>query len=83
MTKQPRRYATYEGKRYRLLPWLKEGQCNGCVFEHKRGDQCPNDEQYAGEPCNDDGVYSGMIFVECGKEGLAKYIADKLGGFDD
>ena len=82
MTKQPRRYATYEGKRYRLMPWLREGHCNGCVFNASRAKgKCPNDID--AEPCNDDGVYAGMIFIECGKAGFAKYIADKLGGFDD
>lgn len=78
-----RRYATHEGKRYRLVPWIKESHCDGCVFNptDRQAGRCPNDVDE--EPCSDVGEYAGMIFIECGKEGLAKYIADKLGGSDD
>lgn len=81
MTKQRQR-AKYQGKYYRLVPWLKEGDCDGCVFQIPPRSPapykgCPNDT-LDGEPCDAGNEYSGMIFIECGKEALAKYIAQKL-----
>jgi hypothetical protein len=74
----------FDGKFYKVVPWLKEGECNGCHF-FKNTDQlrdCPNNaskEQF----CDDGGEFSGKVFIEHGKEALAQYIAEKLGASDD
>lgn len=68
----------FEGKFYKVVPWIVSGECNGCHFMPRTHD-CPN-QQSQDQFCDEGGEFHGKIFIEHGKEGLAKYIADKLEG---
>ena len=76
-----RKRIKFEGKFYKTMPWLKHGECDGCHFM-PRLDTCPN-QQTKEQFCDESGEFHGKIFIEHGKEGLAKYIADKLGACDE
>lgn len=69
------------GKYYRPVPWLEEGECDGCALD-KPGSNCYNTEAN-GSPCDDGQEFSGHIFIRHTKEALAEYIAKKLGADDE
>lgn len=70
-----------DGKWYRPVPWLVSTECDGCAFNEK---DCINasSSKFA-TLCDDGNEFSGMIFVPNTKEGLAEYVAKKLGADDD
>ena len=53
---------------YKPVPWLKEGECDGCSF---------------GSLCDDGMEFSGMIFIPNTKEALAEYVVKRLEGNSD
>lgn len=78
MTK-PRSRIRYEGVWYKPVPWLRDGECDGCAMNESRHNAaCFNQTAPEGEPCSAGGEFEGMVFIRCGKEGLAEYIAAKL-----
>jgi hypothetical protein len=73
-----------DGKFYKVVPWLKHEDCDGCHFweqTHIAAD-CPN-QQSKVQFCDTGGEFYGKVFIEHGKEGLARYIAVKLEGSND
>ena len=71
------------GKRYRGVPWLADiaddnDECHGCAF-HSNG--CINDE--TNDCCDEGNAFGGMVFIPDTKQGLADYIALKLGVSDE
>lgn len=68
-----------EGKYYRPVPWLVDGECDGCVFEHAG---CINRED-RNMPCDDGQEFTGMIFIRHTKKAMAEYVAKKLGAPDE
>lgn len=70
-----RKRVKFEGAWYKPVPWLKHESCDGCSLYHPNK-QCLN-EVSEGEPCLN-GEFKGKVFIRCGKEGLAEYIAKKL-----
>ena len=71
----------FEGKFYKTMPWIKPRECDGCHFWdnllHKN--DCPN-QRSEDSFCDTGGEFYGKVFIEHGKEGLAKYLAVKLEG---
>ena len=65
-----------DGKFYKVMPWLKHEECDGCHFSPRTHD-CPN-QQTKEQFCDTGGEFYGKVFIAHGKEGLAKYIAAKL-----
>jgi hypothetical protein len=85
MTK-PRSRIRYEGVWYKPVPWLKESDCHGCAMNETRKlttTACYNQSTPNVEPCSTGSEFDGYVFIRCGKEGLAEYIAAKLEGSDD
>ena len=77
-----RRRIKFEGQWYKPVPWLKTNECDGCAMQYDSGNypkQCINDV-WADEPCGPTSEFEGKVFIRCGKEALAEYIAKKLGG---
>jgi hypothetical protein len=73
----------FEGKYYKVMPWLKYSECDGCHFwDVKQMADCPN-QQSKEQFCDEGGEFYGKVFIEHGKEGLARYIATKLEGSND
>lgn len=75
-----RKRIKFEGQWYKPVPWLKEGDCDGCAMQwdsNKYPKQCINDV-WEGEPCGPTSEFEGKVFIRCGKEALAEYIAKKL-----
>jgi hypothetical protein len=70
-----------DGKFYKVVPWLKHEECDGCHFSPRTHD-CPN-QQTKEQFCDTGGEFYGYVFIAHGKEGLAKYIAAKLEVTDD
>ena len=72
------------GKFYKVVPWLKHEYCDGCYFWDVLGQShdCPN-QQTKDQFCDTGGEFYGKVFIEHGKEGLARYIAVKLEGSND
>jgi hypothetical protein len=72
------------GKFYKVVPWLKHEDCDGCYFWDVLGQShdCPN-QQTKDQFCDTGGEFYGKVFIEHGKEGLARYIAVKLEGSND
>ena len=69
----------FEGVWLRPVPWLAKEDCRGCYIDENHGDCGFN--TYANEnPCDDGNEFTGMIFIRCGKEAMADYIAQKLEG---
>jgi hypothetical protein len=74
---KPRTKIKHNDTWYKPVPWLKEGECDGCAMNTETyRNQCYN--QGDGEPCSDGGEFEGKIFIRFGKEALAEYIATKL-----
>jgi len=74
----------FNGKFYKVVPWINAGECDGCCF-FKNKDKlmdCPNNASQH-QFCDDGGEFSGKVFIEHGKEGLAEYIATKLEGSNE
>jgi len=71
----------FEGKFYKVVPWIERGECNGCHFWKNQNavPDCPN-QGAKDQFCDEGGEFHGKIFIEHGKEALAQYIADKLDG---
>lgn len=68
----------FNGVWYKPVPWLGEGECDGCAMSSKRTyGQCFNDAG-EGEPCNGGNEFEGKIFIRFGKEAFAEYVAKKL-----
>ena len=65
---------------YKPVPWLKEGECDGCSFD---GRDCINSGVKFGSLCDDGMEFSGMIFIPNTKEALAEYVAKRLEGNSD
>jgi len=70
-----------DGKFYKVMPWINHQECDGCHFwqNQQHIPECPNQTRKE-EFCDEDGEFYGRVFIELGKEGLAKYIAAKLEG---
>lgn len=69
----------YEGVWYKPVPWLTEGECRGCAMEKLPAEKsCYNNASSENEPCSENGEFNGLVFIRCGKEGLAQYISAKL-----
>ena len=70
-----------DGKFYKTVPWIKHQECDGCHFweNQKHTPDCPN-QQSEDSFCDTGGEFYGKVFIEHGKEGLAKYLAIKLEG---
>lgn len=78
---------TFKGKRYKPVPWFSEDngasdECNGCALDEK-GSVCSFNVDSRGNPCNDGGEFTGMIFIKDTKKAMAEYVAKKLGVEDD
>lgn len=69
----------FEGKFYRPVPWLVEGDCKGCHF-FDGGKACPN---HQAQVCDDGFEFAGKVLIATNKEALAKYVATKLGLSDE
>lgn len=67
----------FEGIWYKPVPWIKEGDCDGCAMQ-KASYTNPCFNQGDNEPCSVGGEFEGKIFIRFGKEALAEYIALKL-----
>lgn len=69
-----------DGKFYRPVPWLFNGECDGCAFE-PRTDDCPNHThpKYV-DQCGTNGRFHGRVLVRATKEGWAEHLATRLAG---
>lgn len=75
-----RKRIKFEGQWYKPVPWIKPKECDGCALQYdpqQYPKQCIND-LWDGEPCGIGGEFESKIFIRCGKEALAEYIAKKL-----
>lgn len=68
----------FEGIWYKPVPWLGEGECDGCAMSSKRPSGLCFNDAGEGEPCLAGHEFEGKIFIRFGKEALAEYIALKL-----
>lgn len=66
---------------YKPVPWLKEGECDGCSFD--RRDCINSGSSKFGSLCDDGMEFSGMIFIPNTKEALAEYVVKRLEGNSD
>ena len=66
---------------YKPVPWLREGECDGCSFD---GNNCLNSNvsKFAGL-CDDGNEFAWMIFIPNTKEAMAEYVARRLGADDE
>lgn len=70
----------FEGKFYKVVPWIVSGECNGCHFwKNQENLDCPN-QHYEDQFCDELGEFHGKIFIEHGKQAHAEYIANRLEG---
>ena len=67
-----------EGKYYRPVPWLIDGNCDGCAFDHIG---CVNTAE-RNNPCDDGNEFAGVIFIRHTKEAMAEYVVKRLEGSD-
>lgn len=69
----------FEGVWLRPVPWLKKDDCHGC-YVYASSTDCGFNTAANNHPCDDDvGEFAGMIFIRTTKEGMADYVAKKLG----
>lgn len=69
----------FEGKFYRPVPWIVEGECKGCRFVDG-ATACPN---HYDSVCDDGNEFAGKVLIATNKEALANYVAAKLGLTDE
>ena len=77
-----RKRIKFKGVWYKPVPWVKPNNCDGCAMQYDANQnpkQCINDV-WDDEPCNTDSEFEGKVFIRCGKEALAEYIAKRLAG---
>jgi len=72
----------YEGKRYKFVQELDIGDnpCHGCVFDHDNADNIPSgceDNPSRDKNYGECGV--GIVIIPNTKQGLADYIAKRMG----
>lgn len=80
-----RKTITVEGKRYRAVPWHSPDagssqECTGCAFEFGG---CVNGTDEHGDICDDGNDFGGMVLIPATKQGMADYIAVRLGATDE
>ena len=64
-------------KYYRLVSWLVEGDCTGCVF--RQSYECPHEASSPFEgKCGEGQEFDKHVLIPATKVGLANYIALKL-----
>lgn len=80
-----RKTITVKGKRYRAVPWPSpyagsSNGCLGCAFENGG---CINGTDEHGDICDDGNDFGGMVLIPATKQGMADYIAVRLGVGDE
>lgn len=70
-----------DNKWYRPVPWLTDGNCDGCAFDKNNVMLCINNRK--DQPCDDGHEFTGMILIPHTKEAMAEYVAKKLGAPDE
>jgi hypothetical protein len=83
---------TYKGKKYFVLPTLKPGSCDGCVF-HDRDERyedgaldCPHNDTFSvhNEACTGGfDTITDLLWIPPTQKAMAEYIARKLGDTDE
>lgn len=66
-----------DGKFYKPMPWLKNGDCDGCNLGGEYTNCCYNTNEN-GTPCDEGNEFDGYIFVRMNKESVARYVMSRL-----
>lgn len=69
----------FDGVWLRPVPWLAEGDCDGC-YVNSISTNCDFNCAANENPCDDGREFSGMILIRNTKEAMAEYVAKKITG---
>lgn len=59
---------------FRPVPWLVDGECDGCYFHGNGRDADCLNQTSTGNFCDDKGEFAGHVFIQTGKEAYEAYI---------
>ena len=62
---------------YRPVPWMREGECDGCAFGNNGEGPCINTTEYK-NPCDNGNEFEGMVLIPNTKEAYEKYMHEAV-----